>query len=52
MRSRIFARAGGQGFQHLLHNLRLQLRHLRLQGLRHGVFDYLPHFILFFVPHA
>ena len=41
-----------QSFEHLLHDLRLQLRHLRLQGLRHRVFDYLPHFILFLVPHA
>jgi hypothetical protein len=44
--SRRGARGCWQRLQHLLHNLRLQWRDLRLKGLRNGLFDELPHLIL------
>ena len=34
-----------QRFEHLLHNLRLQLWNLSLQSLCHGVFDALPRLV-------
>ena len=35
---------------YLLHNLRLQLRNLRLKSLRNGVLNELPHLVLLLVP--
>jgi hypothetical protein len=48
-RRRRFAPRGWHRFQHLPHNLRLQLWDLCLKSLRHGMFDALPRLVLFLV---
>ena len=54
-RARVIPCRRGRGYrsrnrlQHLLYNLRLQLRDLRLKSLRDGVLNELPHFLLFLV---
>ena len=45
--SRIHAHRSRQCFQHLPHDLRLQLRRLCLKSLRYGMLDKLPHLVLF-----